>query len=258
MAFHYLHRLTGRVRTREANRQLGGILAFVAGAINAGGYLAVQRYTSHMTGIVSAIADDLATGGFGLAVAGLAALASFVFGAACTALLINWARRRQLRSKYALALLLEAVLLLAFGLVGAHLSSFEHLLIPTAVLLLCFVMGLQNAIVTKISRAEIRTTHMTGVITDLGLELGRLFYWNRNPDANAIHVVRANRDKLAIHGLVLGLFFFGGLLGALAFKHFGFSATIPIACLLVVLAAPPLLLDLRHGRQLSHPLSRHT
>jgi len=135
MAFHYLHRLTGRVRTREANRQLGGILAFVAGAINAGGYLAVQRYTSHMTGIVSAIADDLATGGFGLAVAGLAALASFVFGAACTALLINWARRRQLRSKYALALLLEAVLLLAFGLVGAHLSSFEHLLIPTAVLL---------------------------------------------------------------------------------------------------------------------------
>jgi uncharacterized membrane protein YoaK (UPF0700 family) len=257
MAFHYLHRLTGRVRTREANRQLGGILAFVAGAINAGGYLAVQRYTSHMTGIVSAIADDLATGGFGLALAGLAALVSFVCGAACTALLINWARRRQLRSKYALALLLEAVLLLAFGLVGAHLSSFEHLLIPTAVLLLCFVMGLQNAIVTKISRAEIRTTHMTGVITDLGLELGRLLYWNRNHEANAIHVVRANRDKLAIHALVLGLFFFGGLSGALAFKHFGFSATLPIAGLLVVLAAPPLWLDLRHARQLaSSPMSR--
>src|SRR6187431_984031 len=119
MALHFLRRLTGRDRTQEANRQLGGILAFVAGAINAGGFLAVQRYTSHMTGIVSAVADDLATGGFALALVGVASLMSFVSGAACTALLINWARRRQMDSKYALALLLEAGLLLLFGLVGA-------------------------------------------------------------------------------------------------------------------------------------------
>jgi uncharacterized membrane protein YoaK (UPF0700 family) len=224
---------------------LGGILAFVAGAVNAGGFLAVQRYTSHMTGIVSAMADNLATGGFALAIAGLASLASFVFGAVCTTVTINWARRRRMHGKYALALLLEAGMLLAFGLVGANLKSFSHLLVPTAVLLLCFIMGLQNAIVTKISLAEIRTTHMTGVVTDLGIELGRLIYWNRTHEANKVHLVRANRDKLRIHMVTLSLLFVGGVAGALAFKGFGFSATIPIACLLVVMALPPLIIDVR-------------
>ena len=56
-----LRRLVGHQRTRRANPQLGLLLAGVAGAINAGGFLAIQRYTSHMTGIVSGIADDLAS-----------------------------------------------------------------------------------------------------------------------------------------------------------------------------------------------------
>lgn len=245
MTLAFLHRLTGTHRTRSANRQLGAVLAFLAGAVNAGGFLAVQRYTSHMTGVISGVADDLATGGFALALAGLVSLLAFVAGAACTALLVNWARQRQMHSKYALALLLEAGLLLLFGLVGAHLDTLAHLLVPTAVLLLCFIMGLQNAIVTKISQAEIRTTHMTGVVTDLGIELGRLLYWNGTTAPDSVHFVRANRDKLFIHSLVLGLFFVGGLVGALAFKHFGFSATLPIALLLTLMAAPPLIHDLR-------------
>lgn len=247
-AFQFLHRLTSTRRTRRANRQLGAVLAFVAGAVNAGGFLAVQRYTSHMTGIVSAIADDLAVGSFALALAGLVSLAAFIAGAATTALLVNWAHRRDLPSKYALALLLEAMLLLLFGLVGANLKSLQYLLVPTAVLLLCFIMGLQNATVTKISQAEIRTTHMTGVITDLGIELGRLLYWNRNPEGNSIHFVRANRDRLAIHATILGLFFAGGVAGALAFKAMGFSATIPIALLLIAMASPSVMADLSRRR----------
>lgn len=62
MPIPYLRRLTGRERTRKANRQLACYLAFIAGAINAGGFLAVQQYTSHMTGIVSSMADALALG----------------------------------------------------------------------------------------------------------------------------------------------------------------------------------------------------
>jgi uncharacterized membrane protein YoaK (UPF0700 family) len=207
----------------------------------------VQRYTSHMTGIISAVADNLATGSIALAIAGLVLLAAFTSGAATTAVLINWARRRQMRSKYALALLLEAALLLVFGLAGANLSAFAYLLVPATVLLLCFIMGLQNAIVTKISQAEIRTTHMTGVVTDLGIELGRLIYWNRSRHRDEIHFVKANRDKLFIHSTILGLFFLGGIVGALAFKAVGFSATIPIALLLVAMASPPIILDIRRA-----------
>ena len=162
-----------------------------------------------------------------------------------TTLLISWARRQQLRSKYALALLLEAALLLMFGLVGANLKSLASLLVPTAVLLLCFIMGLQNAIITKVSQAEIRTTHMTGVVTDLGIELGRLIYWNQSKKANDIQFVKANTDKLFIHATLLGLFFSGGIAGAIAFKAMGFSATLPIALALVAMALPAIVLDLR-------------
>lgn len=246
MFLPFLLQLTSRERTRRSNRQFGGILAFVAGAINAGGFLAVHRYTSHMTGIISSVADDLVIGSVGLALAGLVSLAAFIAGAITTTLLISWARRHELRSKYALALLLEAALLLVFGLLGANLTSFAALLVPSAVLLLCFIMGLQNAIVTKISNAEIRTTHMTGVVTDLGIELGRLIYWNHSQKANGIQVVRANTDKLMFHASLLGLFFGGGLVGTLAFKAMGFSATLPIATALIAIALPPVVIDLRH------------
>lgn len=249
MPIQFLHRLTTTARTRGANRQLGGLLAFVAGAINAGGFLAVQRYTSHMTGIVSAIADDLVLGQILLAMAGVSSLLAFIFGAASTALLVNWARRRRLHGEFALPLALEAVLLLVFGLLGANLELLVDVFVPSTVLLLCFVMGLQNAIVTKISQAEIRTTHMTGVITDLGIELGRLFYWNRTPSANDQHKVVANREKLRVHLAILSLFFVGGLVGAVAFKRIGFAATVPFAALLMATAAPPLLRDLGMWRE---------
>lgn len=255
MPTDFLHSLTTRDRTRRANRQLGAVLAFVAGAVNAGGFLAVQRYTSHMSGVVSGIADDLVLGQAALAMAGLSLLLAFVGGASATAVLINWARRRRLHGEYALSLMLEAMLLLVFGLLGANLELFVDVFVPSTVLLLCFIMGLQNAIVTKISCAEIRTTHMTGVITDLGIELGRLAYWNRTHDANNEHFVRADRDKLRIHALILALFFTGGLAGALAFKHVGFSATVPIAALLMAMAAPPLFVDLRLRRALRAPAS---
>jgi hypothetical protein len=61
--------LTHKVRTRRANRQFGGLLAFVADAANAGGFLSIHRHTSHMTGIVSERADNLVLGNFYLAVA---------------------------------------------------------------------------------------------------------------------------------------------------------------------------------------------
>jgi uncharacterized membrane protein YoaK (UPF0700 family) len=244
-----LRRLTHRARTRRSNRQLGGVLAFVAGAVNAGGFLAVQRYTSHMSGVVSSIADSLVLGELALSAGALCMVLAFISGAATTALLVNWGRRQGLHSQYALPLLVEAALMLVFGLMGAHLQLMLEVFMPSTALLLCFMMGLQNATITKVSQAEIRTTHMTGVVTDLGLELGRLLYWNRSSEADGRHVVRANRDKLAIHGTILGLFFVGGVAGAWAFKHMGYVSTVPLAGLLLALASPPVWLDLRAARR---------
>lgn len=228
-------------RTAQTNLRLGAALAFVAGAANAGGFLAVGQYTSHMTGLVSSAADNLVLGHWLLAAGAAVSIMSFVAGAMSTAILVNWGQRRQLHSCYSLPLLIESGFLLLFGLMGASLGLNATLLLPATVLLLCFIMGLQNAVITKISRAEIRTTHVTGLVTDLGIELGKLIYVNRNA---ALGTVRANRERMRTHATLVVSFFVGGLLGALGFKWVGYITTLPLAMLLLLLCLRPVWRDL--------------
>jgi len=244
-----LRHLTGQHRTASTNRLLGALLAFNAGAINAGGFLVVGMYTSHMTGFASMISDMLVLGSFTVAIGATGALLAFVAGAACTAVLVNWARQNHLRSEYALPLLLEAGLLLVFGLLGATLNRQTPFAVPLTVLVLAFTMGLQNALVSKISSSQIRTTHMTGVITDMGIELGKLFYWNQGARPPELQV-RANRIKLRLYVMLLGAFMAGGVVGAAGFKYLGFVWVLPMAGLLLLMSLPPLWADcLRYRRR---------
>ncbi len=248
-----LRHLTSQHRTLGTNQLLGALLAFNAGAVNAGGFLVVGLYTSHMTGFTSMVADQLVLGNMTLVLGALGTLFAFVLGAAVTALLVNWARQHRLRSEYALPLMLEALLLLLFGLMGATLGHQTPFAVPVTVLVLAFTMGLQNALVTKISAAQIRTTHMTGIITDLGIELGKMAYWNRpNPlesttAEQAPRAVHANRFKLRLYSILLFSFICGGVVGALGFKYVGFIWVLPLATLLLLVSLPPLVTDLRKG-----------
>ncbi|MEN4748684.1 YoaK family protein [Pseudomonas sp. Ps21-P2] len=244
MAIRYIRSLTGRRRTPAANRHLGFALAFVAGAINAGGFLAVQQYTSHMTGIVSSMADNAVLGAYELVVRGGSALLSFMAGAACSAIMVNYSRRRRLHSAFALPLLLEAFLLICFGFLGARLAAVDGMIVSLTVMLLCFIMGLQNALITKVSKAEIRTTHVTGIVTDIGIELGKLFYCNGATPPGQPRVL-ANRARLKILAVLALSFFAGGVAGAYGFKHVGYIATVPLSLVLGVLAVVPALDDVR-------------
>jgi uncharacterized membrane protein YoaK (UPF0700 family) len=243
MPINYVRRLTGRQRAAQANRHLGIALAFVAGAANAGGFLAVKQYTSHMTGILSSAADDLVLGAIDAALDCAGALLAFLAGAACCAIMVNFARRRNLHSEFALPLLLEAVLLLAFGVLGTQLQAIDVIVLPATVMLLCFMMGLQNAVITKLSNAEIRTTHMTGIITDLGIETGKAFYWNR--DAQSVPRVAADWRRMRILLALVSSFFGGAVAGAFGFKFIGFGATLPLAAVLLGLAIVPIIDDVR-------------
>lgn len=232
-------------RTAGANLRLGCALCVVAGATNAGGFLAVGQYTSHMSGILSSVADNVVLGQLQLAAAGVALLSAFIGGSMTTAWIVNWSQRRQMRSAFARPLLVEAALLLIFGLFGTGINHFAGLFVPLTVLLLCFIMGLQNAVITKVSHAEIRTTHVTGLLTDLGIELGKMVYING--PAYSQKVV-ANRGKLRIHAALVGSFLGGALLGAFGFKTYGYISTVPLAIILLVLTVGPVLDDVRNGR----------
>jgi uncharacterized membrane protein YoaK (UPF0700 family) len=224
-----LRSLASVERTQVANIRLASVLAFIAGSINAGGFLAVRQYTSHMSGIVSAMADNIALANYALVLAGLAAVTSFIAGAMLCAIVTHWGGRLLLHSRYALALVIESALLVAFSIRGSAWDQHKLLPIPMTVSLLCFIMGFQNAIITRISNAEIRTTHITGMVTDIGIELGKLMYLNRH--------------KTRILAQLVGLFFLGGVAGAFGFREIGFAFALPLAIMLIVMALIPIVDD---------------
>lgn len=232
-----LRRLTGSERSPHANRQLAALLAFTAGAVDVAGFLDLRQFTSHMSGSMATIAAELETRGLRVVWPPALVLAAFVFGAACCAVVVNWSRRRGRESLYATPLFAEALLLCAAALL-------HH---PWAVLaVLSFSMGLQNATISKISHAEIRTTHITGMVTDVGIEIGRALYWNRSSGAGPVH---ADRERLGLLLALTGLFFCGGVSGALAFPHIGMRLLMPLAALLFVFTFLPIVSDMRPRTQ---------
>ncbi|SMD00194.1 YoaK family protein [Rhizobium sp. RU36D] len=247
---HYLGKLAARDRDEASDRHLAYYLTFIAGAANAGGFMAVHQYTSHMSGIVSAMADNAVLGDGAAVAAGFLALIAFILGAAASAIMINWGRRRGLHAQYALPLLTEAMLFVGFAVTGVWDASGPPtgVAVIATVSLLCFIMGFQNAIITKLSGARIRTTHITGLVTDAGIELGKGLYWNRAATSRHQPPVRADLPKLRLLSSLIALFFIGGVIGAVLFKHIGFTAALTLAVPLAILAAAPVIRDLQESR----------
>jgi uncharacterized membrane protein YoaK (UPF0700 family) len=239
MPIQYLSGLTAKPRTRQADLHIGVILTLVAGALNAGGFLAIGQYTSHMTGMVSIFADQMVLRNFELATIAAISWLSFISGAATTALVVNYLRRANVSNVYAVPLLIEATLILVFGAFGGTLQKHEFVDVSLAAITLCFTMGLQNALITKISRAEIRTTHVTGLTTDMGIEIGKLLYWNRKTLGDGHVAVTVNRRKLRVHATLIGSFLIGAMAGAFGFRLAGFISTVPLAIALAAISIAP-------------------
>jgi uncharacterized membrane protein YoaK (UPF0700 family) len=238
----HIKTLTSHERSNFADVELGLILAFIAGAINAGGFLAVGYYTSHMTGIVSSVADFIVLNKYSMALMCLVFLFCFIAGAATSAFMINWARIRKLNSIYALPLMFEALLLMIFGLFMSDMFN----TINGTIAVLCFIMGLQNAIITKISNSVIRTTHVTGMSTDIGIEIGRFLFrkLGRNDEVNV------NFKRLKLHTSLLLSFLLGGLIGAYLYKEINYIAVLPFSAILLLIAIIPIIDDFKvkfHG-----------
>jgi len=227
-------KMVGLRRSKDGDFRLGCILAAIAGAANAGGFFALGHYTSHMTGYMSMLADSIATMDLKIVALCILAISSFVAGAAFSTSLINWSRLRLRRQQYALPLAVQGVLMLCFA-GGGIFSSTAGLIFSLACL--SFIMGMQNATITKISEARIRTTHITGLVTDVGIELGRAIFSWLVPSSE----VRADLEKLRIIGGLPLAFLIGGVIGAVGFSKFGFMFSVPLAMILLILSVPVLI-----------------
>jgi uncharacterized membrane protein YoaK (UPF0700 family) len=210
----------GNDRDFSADASLAGSLAAVAGALNAAGFYAADLYCSNMTGNVSAMASRLAVADPVQAFGYFALLVTFILGAAASAFLINYGRRRGVIGIYAFSVLAESALLALLAAISLCLGEQGRAFCLAYGL--SFLMGLQNATVTRISDARIRTTHVTGMVTDVGMELGNLadsLWHRRNLDQSKENA--ADRQKLKLHSFTIGCFIAGGIAGATAFRVMG-------------------------------------
>ena len=216
-------------------RWLGYVMALLAGAINAGGFFAVARYTSHVTGELSHAADKAYLGEWGVMAAAMFGVLCFVLGAAHSSWVILWTKRRRFRGSFGLSMWLEAIYLLLFGVLGVATLSFgETVVPPIAIFLLCFIMGMHNTVMTIISGGAIRSTHMTGTATDLGIELSKLLYNQRSDNPRLPHVY-VNQPKIRLFTGLIIAFLLGGIIGAWGYHTVGHHFALPVALVLLVL-----------------------
>ncbi len=168
----------GPSRSPRLNAILAAYLAFVAGSVNSSGFVLVGSFTSHVTGNVGRVANDVASRDADAAFGALIMIAAFFAGAFIASMIVESDVLGTVAYAYGAALAIEASLLVAFMLASAGRGG-GHLLHDMEGALLCGAMGMQNSLVTRLSGAVVRTTHLTGVITDLGIEGARWFRWWR-------------------------------------------------------------------------------
>jgi len=237
-----MFRHEGVHREHRHDRALAAYLALVAGFVNAVGFVLVGTYTSHVTGNVGRFADDLALGGNAALFAALMVLAYFAGAfSASVAIESNMVRHRPWT--YGSLLLVEAGLLVIFVVLEGVFLAPTPRIHDVEAMLLCAAMGLQNSLVTRLSGAVVRTTHLTGVVTDLGIEAARWFrYWrgllaartNLRLVAGSAQPVAPHAPKALLLLTILAAFIGGSMAGAIAVHTWGrLALALPVAGLVV-------------------------
>lgn len=217
----------GNDRTIGIDVRLAGLLAFIAGSLNAAGFHAAGFFSANMTGNVSALSDHLALGHAGLAMLFSGIIAAYIVGAFASALIIELGRRRSDRPVYAISIAVEGILLIPLALLDLSPLHSGTVLICA----LSFLMGLQNAATTRISNARVRTTHVSGVATDAGIALALLV--TRAADANSTAFV----SRLPLYLVTLASFAAGGVVGVLCYMAIGGGLLLVAGGVLLAIAA---------------------
>lgn len=216
-------------RTRETDRVLGVILAAIAGSLNAGGFILLSDYTSHMTGHLSQISGGMVVRNVIVIVDSLSAVACFTLGAALSAALIAWGQANRLRICYALPLGIQGAMLACIPFIEELPREYMS---RVGLCTVSFVMGLQNATITRISGARIRTSHATGLITDMGIEIGRSMYRMCAPASG----VKSDGSRLWLYVQLVVAFIVGGIAGAVGHGMIGWDFAAPPGALLIIIA----------------------
>ncbi|WP_312339888.1 YoaK family protein [Sphingobacterium sp.] len=220
----FRHRNKGR--TFGHNIKLAALLSTVAGVVNIVGLLAFGTLTTNVTGHFAFLSEDLYLHNYRLMLLSIFYVSSFFLGAFLANTSMELTSKNTDHFSYMLPLSIEILFLAAVAL--SEFMNHGSPVLFSCILLLA--MGLQNALVTKISGSVVRTTHLTGLFTDLGIELSQLIFYRRPNDRSRL------KNSIMLRGIIITGFFLGGITGAFLFGWLGRKTLLlPIFILLFAL-----------------------
>lgn len=206
----------------RSNMAIWMALAFQAGALNIGGFLACGRFVSHVTGFATYFAIEIDKKNFVSAFGMLLVPAFFLLGAIVSGIMVDLRLKLHKRPKYYIIFGILFFLMLFvvvsgfngfFGTFGGEPLLSDYLLLA----ILCLMCGMQNGLITTVSRSVIRTTHLTGITTDLGIGLVRVFFRKKinqpMDDENKANLARA---------AIIFCFGLGSMVGGIGFVRAGY------------------------------------
>jgi uncharacterized membrane protein YoaK (UPF0700 family) len=210
----------------KSNISIWMLMAFQAGLLNIGGFMACHRFVSHVTGFATFFGYDFSQGQLRHALGMLAVPLFFLFGAMLSGVLVDLRLKMHKKPKYYIAFGVIFFLTLfvavggSFGRLGVFGEAIESSQDYTLLIFLCFICGIQNGTITSVSKSVIRTTHLTGITTDLGIGIVRLL----NRSAMGAELFDNERKATLMR---LGIIFFfgsGSVVGGFAFSRLAHGA----------------------------------
>ena len=185
----------------------------------------MQRLTTNVTGHFAFFMDEVFKLNFWQGFVYFLYIFFFFLGSFVSSFLIEIISRKNNHSIYVAPASIECLILFIIGFFGKDLIIKSP---NTIALSLLFAMGLQNSLVTTISSASIRTTHLTGLFTDLVIEFSQLFFYKANELKHKL--ISSIKLRLAI----ISFFFTGGIVGGILYSKVGLNVLIFAAMTLVL------------------------
>jgi len=220
-----MFRHRGKTRTLNHNLKIASLLSFVAGLVNVVGFLAVQRLTTNVTGHFAFFMDEVFKLNFWQGFVYFLYIFFFFLGSFVSNFLIELISKKDDHYIYVVPASIECAILFIIGFFGQHLIAHNPDLIAFSLL---FAMGLQNSLVTTISNATVRTTHLTGLFTDLGIELSQLFFYKTIEQRKKLF------SSIKLRLSIIGFFFIGGIIGGVFYTKANLYALVFASTILLL------------------------
>ncbi|WP_295337663.1 YoaK family protein [Flavobacterium sp.] len=223
-----MFRHQGKSRTFLHNLRLAALLSLVAGIVNITGVLSLKTLTTNVTGHFAYFAEEIMRKDYAIAVTFLVFTLCFLLGSFIANTVVEIVLQKQPRLAHVVPIALEILILVSVALFFGNSDIYTWHGKAEAFLLL-FAMGMQNSLVTKVSQSTVRTTHLTGLFTDLGIELSQLFFYKKPEQQTKL------KSNIYLRLSIISFFFIGCVLGGFAYGYLKIK-TLLIASMVLVIA----------------------